>query len=327
MHARQKSVCRPATPRHRLPATELIHHSMFWSGARRRALAPPRLVVAWLAATAAHRPDEGWLQRPMRSRPGERCVYVDLGANIGDSIINFLVGHATTSPKGGHGDGRGTVFKNPTTGSLRRYFHFVGLAGFPIDSSLCTATGAGGASPEEHHGRCRCPHQPNRTNVDVYAIEANPSFAPQLEQMFRDHPNILGMFTKTAVSNESNPVGLRFAVTSNRRRGPSTSSTLVLGHDEYRTVQRQAKAAGESVEIVITPTIDVCSLLRDKARLTPGDHVVVKVDVEAADAMVLNRIATGCGELVDTIAFEGALQGHVLTPTLKSLQIAVRPWA
>jgi FkbM family methyltransferase len=168
---------------------------------------------------------------------------------------------------------------------------------------------------------------PNRTNVDVYAIEANPSFAPQLEQMFRDHPNILGMFTKTAVSNATNPVGLSFAVTSNSRRGPSTSSTLVFGHEEYRTVQRQAKAAGESVRIVVTPSIDVCSLLRDEALLTPDDHVVVKVDVEGADHVVLSRIAKGCSDLVDTIAFEGSMHGHALTPELKSLKIAVRPWA
>ena len=80
------------------------------------------------------------------------------------------------------------------------------------------------------------------------------------------------------------------------------------------------------VDPVVTPTLDVCSVLRKEARLEPSDHVVVKVDVEGADEMVLRRIQSGCHELVDTIAFEGS-QKHPLKSAFRSLGIKVRPWA
>ena len=130
------------------------------------------LMLACVAALPGS-PDSGWLLRPLRSLGSARCIFVDLGANVGDSMENFLLGQPTKERFSGKGDGSGTVYRDPSTGGLRRYHHFVGEAGFPIDSLRCKRD----AQP----GWCRCPHQPNRTNVDAYAVEANPAFAASLE--------------------------------------------------------------------------------------------------------------------------------------------------
>ena len=68
---------------------------------------------------------------------------------------------------------------------------------------------------------------------------------------------------------------------------------------------------------------------------TPGRPrmQVVKLDVEAAELVVLQRIIDGCHQVVDTLAFEGVTPGwesneaSKFRKPLTALGIVLRAWA
>ena len=146
--------------------------------------------------------------------------------------------------------------------------------------------------------------------------------------MFHSRENILGMYTKTAISNHTDSSGLMFAVSTGDGEGPSTTSTLVRDDKEYAAVVRRLRKGRPGVQVhpVRTPVLDVCEFLQKHVRAETSDHVVVKVDVEGVDEIVLERIASGCHELVDTVAYEYAAVMPI-TPRFRSLGVTVRPWA
>ena len=243
-------------------------------------------------------------KRPPSRRGSSRCVYVDIGANHADTFDLFTVGFDES--KIYHGRPK------------KWNWHWNDAASFPVEDAADTP----------------CPHQQNRGNVDIYAVEANPMHDSVLVDRFCRFPQLRGLYNRTAIWN---------ATTSVSRGGIKFYLDLVNGNENTWPFAWSASTNPNSDAIrrsggkhLIVPTLDVCELLLQEIEATPENRVVVKLDVEEADDVVLRRILSmpACRAVIDVIAWEDAsrkptkrtAESNRLEAELKGAGIVVRGW-
>ena len=110
--------------------------------------------------------------RPLRAQGEELCVYVDLGAHNGDSFDNFRRDYY--QPK--RNPNKKTCIRHKYCADQSMRFNFPMLG---------------------------CPTVSNRSNIDFYGVEANPTHSSALIKRFQENKNILGMYVETGIWNRT----------------------------------------------------------------------------------------------------------------------------
>jgi len=168
------------------------------------------------------------------------------------------------------------------------------------------------ASPEAFplRGPSPCPHQPGRSNVDIYAVEANPMHDVVLIDRFCQYPHVRGLYNRTAMWNRTTPLtegGIKFyldLVNGNENTWPFAWSASLS--PPISPKGNNIKKSGQ--KSITVPTVDVCELLLHEVGAERSHRVVVKIDIEDVDEVLLRRILAvpECLAVVDVIAFEDA---------------------
>lgn len=214
-------------------------------------------------------------------------VYMDLGANHADTLVALASGNMMNFAKNGR-------FMPKT---LHKGWDARWPAWMPEEGALV----------EE---------------VDVYAVEPNTDHTTVLTNFKENFSWVKGMYTETGVWNETtelhfvlpgcksshrqNKVAIANKNSDQSKFEPGKVVDFKLGGDpqmDYEVKLHQLGAAELECSTSIK-VVDVCELLRQRAGVVPNDFVAIKLDVESAEVVVLERISTGCVDLVDMIAFE-----------------------
>ena len=259
-------------------------------------------------------------KRSLRNATGApRCIYVDIGANHADTFDAFTIGNDDRS-------------RNARKGA--KVFHWSDEEAFPVGGQLRGKRHLSQPSP--------CPHQDKRAQVDVYAVEANPIHDGVLIDRFCRFPNFMGLYNRTAVWNVTGSAVIKFyldLVDGDENTWPFAWGATTNPESAAELCKKGAKKGrpvSDCMKHIVVPTLDVCELLLREVSATPADRVVVKVDIEDADEVLLERILAvpDCLAAVDVIAYEDAARkaskrsaySNALEARFRAKGISVRGW-
>ena len=152
--------------------------------------------------------------RPRRTHAGQpRCVFVDIGANKGDTMDSFLRAGNTAeeSPdnfvSGEDVCGYNNRVRSPWSMILEKHFVKKGCCVPGIKTSPADRLArfwCQDYSVTLHFEFMGCPTIRDRRNIDYYALEANPEHNERLKRQYDAHPEaIRGLYVSTAVWNSA----------------------------------------------------------------------------------------------------------------------------